>query len=342
VSISRRAFLRGTALTGAAASVVTAKAASAREPEAKAAPENALGMLFDSTLCVGCKACMVACRQANGTHPEITTKDPLWDAPLDLSANTLTVIKAWSSGAAEHKDDEADGYAFVKKSCLHCVEPACVSVCPVSAMTKDPKTGVVHHNPKACIGCRYCVAACPFGVPRFDFDKSIARLNKCELCESRRAEGKITACADVCPTGATLFGTVSELAAEADRRHRLKPGEPALYPRRTVNSGDVHEKPAPHYQPRTYGAREVGGTQVQLLSAVSYNKLGYPTLPDKPFVETSEEIQHSLYKGMIAPAVLFGVLLILVNRAHDHGSHGADGLDAHDLDEEAREGRDQR
>jgi Fe-S-cluster-containing dehydrogenase component len=332
VSISRRAFLQGTALTGAAASVVTAKAASAREPEAKVVPPNAPGMLFDSTLCVGCKACMTACREANGTHAEITTKDALWDAPLDLSANTLTVIKAWSNGAAEHKDQETDGYAFVKKSCLHCLEPACVSVCPVSAMTKDANTGVVHYNPKACIGCRYCVAACPFGVPRFEFDKSIARLNKCQLCESRRAEGKITACAEVCPTGATLFGTLNELAAEADRRHRLKPGELTYYARRTVNSGDVHQKQAPQYQPRTYGVSEVGGTQVRLLSAVSYDKLGYPALPDKPFVETSEEIQHSLYKGMIAPAVLFGILLVLVKRAHDHSSR-----DTHDL-----EGKDER
>jgi Fe-S-cluster-containing dehydrogenase component len=299
-------------------------------------------MLFDSTLCVGCKACMVACRAANGTHPEITTKDPLWDAPLDLSPDTLTVIKAYSEGAAEHKDSEVDGYAFVKKSCLHCVEPACVSVCPVSAMAKDPKTGVVRHNPNACIGCRYCVAACPFGVPQFDYNKSIARLNKCQLCESRRAEGKITACADVCPTGATLFGTVSELAAEADRRHRLKPGERTLYPRRTVNSGDVNEKQAPQYQPRTYGAREVGGTQVQLLSAVSYDKLGYPALPDKPFIETTEKIQHTLYKGMIAPIVLFATVLILASRAHGHGSQGTEGSDAHDLDEESRKGEDRR
>ena len=338
MSISRRRFLRDTALMGAAASVLQdAKAAPAKEPQPKAVPEDAPGMLFDSTLCVGCKACVVACREANGTHPEITTKDALWDAPLDLSANTLTVIKAYSNGAAEHKDNETDGYAFVKKSCLHCLEPSCVSVCPVSAMTKDAKTGVVHYNPKACIGCRYCIAACPFGVPRFEFDKSIARLNKCQLCESRRAEGKITACAEVCPTGATLFGTMSELAAEADRRHRLKPGEVTFYPRGTVNSGDVHEKQAPHYQPRTYGVREVGGTQVRLLSAVSYDKLGYPALPDKAFIATSEEIQHALYRGMIAPALLFGTLLVLVRRAHGHGSH-----DAHDSDKPAGKDGDRR
>jgi Fe-S-cluster-containing dehydrogenase component len=281
-------------------------------------------MLFDSTLCVGCKACMVACREANGTHPEITTKDALWDAPLDLSADTLTVIKGWSDGDATHKDEETNGYAFVKKSCLQCTEPSCVSVCPVSAMTKDPTTGIVHYNASACIGCRYCVAACPFGVPRFEFDKSIARLRKCELCESRRAEGKITACAEVCPTGATLFGTVKELSAEVDRRHHLTPGERTFYPRRTVNSQDVYEKPAPHYQARTYGDKEVGGTQVRLLSAVSFEKLGYPTLPDKPYVAISEKIQHTLYKGMAAPALLFGALLVLIKRAHDHPSDDAD------------------
>jgi Fe-S-cluster-containing dehydrogenase component len=313
MSLTRRNFLTRTAIGGAACAASTAASAEAREE--KTLPPKALGLLFDSTLCVGCKACVVACREANGTHPEFNTEDKLWDTPLDLDADTLTVIKAYREGTGVTKDQERDGYAFMKKSCLQCIDPSCVSVCPVKAMTKNPETGIVSYNPDNCIGCRYCVAACPFGVPRFEYDKTFARLRKCELCKPRLAEGKIAACAEVCPTGATLFGPVTVLRAEAERRHKMTPGERAFFPRKTADSTDVHEKPAPHYVAETYGLTEVGGTQMQLLSGVRFEKLGMPVLPKKSFVATSETIQHTLYKGMIAPAVLFGCLLVLVRRA---------------------------
>jgi Fe-S-cluster-containing dehydrogenase component len=319
MNLTRRGFLRGTAVSGAAAVCVgAAPVASAEVREEKILPPQAVGLLFDSTLCVGCKACVVACREANETHPEFHTEDKLWDTPLDLSADTLTVIKAYSDGSGTHKDQEKDGYAFIKKSCLHCIDPSCVSVCPVSAMTKNAETGVVSYNPGNCIGCRYCVAACPFGAPRFEYDKTFARLRKCELCKQRQAAGSIPACADICPAGATLFGPVTELRAEAERRHRMKAGDREFFPRKTVRSTDTYEKPAPRYVEETYGLEEVGGTQVAYLSGVSFQKLGLPKLPNKSFVSTSEKIQHTIYKGMIAPAVLFGSLLFLVRRATKH------------------------
>jgi Fe-S-cluster-containing dehydrogenase component len=228
------------------------------------------------------------------------------------------VIKAYSEGSAENKDQEKDGFAFIKKSCLHCVDPSCVSVCPVSAMTKDPVTGIVSYNPSNCIGCRYCVEACPFGVPRFEYNKTIARLRKCELCKQRQAAGKIPACAEVCPTGATLFGSETALRAEAERRHGLTPGEQAFFPRKTVGSTDTQEKKAPRYNGETYGLKEVGGTQVCYLAGVPFEKLGLPVLPEKSFVSTSEKIQHTLYKGMIAPALLFSSLLFVVRRHANH------------------------
>lgn len=314
MALSRRNFLKATAL----GSALTAALPAAAEEQEKPLPGKAVGLLFDSTLCVGCKACVGACRSANGTHPEFGTPDKLWDAPPDLTPNTLTVIKAYTEGAAEHKDQEQDGYAFIKRSCLHCVNPSCVSVCPVKAMIKDPESGIVNYNPDRCIGCRYCVAACPFSVPRFEFNKAIPRLYKCELCKQRQAKGEIPACAEVCPTGATLFGPVEKLQTEADRRHALTPGATTFYPRQRIESKDMTEKLAPHYQPTTYGESEVGGTQVRFLSGVPFEKMGYPTLPKKPFVDTSEGIQHTLYKGMAAPAAVFAGLLFVASRTARH------------------------
>jgi len=117
---------------------------------------------------------------------------------------------------------------------------------------------------------------------------------------------------------------VKELSAEAARRHQLTPGERTVFPRKTLEANDVHEKPAPHYVKETYGSTQVGGTQVQLLSGVPFDKLGYPDLPEKSFVSTSESIQHTIYKGMIAPAVLFGCFLLRTRRSAKHDENDDD------------------
>jgi ferredoxin len=102
------------------------------------APAEALGLLYDATLCIGCKACVAACKRANDNPPEFSTADKLWDTPLDTSGYTFNIIKMYRSGTMTTKDDETNGYAFMKTSCMHCADPSCVSACPVTAMTKDP------------------------------------------------------------------------------------------------------------------------------------------------------------------------------------------------------------
>ncbi len=321
---SRRNFLKGAAATGAAAAAAaTVTVAPAEARENKTMPPKAVGLLYDSTLCIGCKACVVACREANDMPPEVQTADKLWDTPLDLSGHTLNVIKLYAEGTAMHKDQVKDGFAFVKKSCMHCVDPSCVSVCPVSAMRKDPETGIVSHHPEACIGCRYCVASCPFGVPHFQYDTPTPRIEKCQMCRHRQAVGQIPACAEVCPTGATLFGPVAGLKAEAERRHALPPGQSATFPRKTVDDlADGHTKAVGHYLPATYGEHEMGGTQMMLLSGVPFDKLGYPALSETSNASVSESLQHGIYKNMAAPvAVLAG----LMYAAHKHTKH--DGRD---------------
>jgi len=312
--MDRRNFFKA---AGAAAAAATATAPGPAAARGNATlPPDAVGLLFDSTLCVGCKACVGACKEANGMPPEVSTQDALWDTPLDISGKTLTVIKVYTNGKPEQKDRAENGYAFVKKSCLHCVDPSCVSACPVKAMKKDDKTGVVSHDKNACIGCRYCVAACPFGVPRFTYDKAIAQINKCQLCQHRWADGKYSACAEVCPTGATLFGKVADLKQEIQRRKALEPGTATTYPRGRLGGEDQsYPGVAAKYVDHVYGETELGGTQMLMLAGVPFDKLGYPTLPATSFASQSETLQHTLYGGLVLPIVFLGGLTWAAKRS---------------------------
>ena len=153
-------------------------------------------MCHDQRPRVGCKACQSACKTANQLPLEDNIGERLWDSPLDLSGYTYTVIKLYAHGTMEHKDQAENGFAHLKRQCLHCVDPSCVSACPVQAMRKDPQVGVVSYDADACIGCRYCVAACPFGVPQFQYDTPVPQIAKCQLCRLRMVEGKYAACAE--------------------------------------------------------------------------------------------------------------------------------------------------
>ncbi|MFO0600306.1 MAG: hydrogenase 2 operon protein HybA [Myxococcaceae bacterium] len=320
MTIDRRKFLRLAGSTVVAATATTAATAEARP--AKPMPEDALGLLFDGTLCIGCRACMPACKEANGMPAERTPLkvgsdqvNTLWDAPVDISGKTLNVIKAYVNGTGEKKDREIDGFAFTKKSCLHCIDPSCVSACPVSAMTKDPVNGIVGYSVDACIGCRYCVAACPFGVPRFTFDSATPKISKCQLCKHRFSDGKYAACAEVCPTGATLFGKVNDLRLEIARRRSLAPGTRTRFPRGRLGGEDhSYEGVVGSYVDHVYGEKEIGGTQVMHLSGVPFALLDKPELPDIAPARESETIQHGIYAGLVAPLGFLGVLVAAARR----------------------------
>jgi len=285
----RRRVLHVLAGSGAAA-VGGAVPAAARE--AKLVPPEALGMLYDTTLCVGCKACVVACREANDLEPHLDPEG-LYHAPPDLNSRTKNVIKLYSEGERR---------SYMKAQCMHCVDPACAGACMLGSLSKDPVTGVVGYDPQYCVGCRYCMMSCPFNVAKFEFDKALPKIVKCELCRhrfpqdgamtqvnglSRFAKGQGPACCEVCPRGAVVYGKRAELLTEAKRRIAETPGR---------------------YQPKVYGETDGGGTQVLYLSHVPFEKLGLPQLGEQGVPHVADSIQQGIYKGFVAPVALYAAL----------------------------------
>ena len=195
------------------------------------------GILYDSTLCIGCKACEQACAERN----KLPYDDKI-AAEQVQSAHKFTVVMS--------KDDK-----FMRRLCMHCEDPTCASVCPVAALRKT-KEGPVIYEESRCMGCRYCMAACPFGVPKYEWAKALPAVRKCDMCADRVKAGKMTACAEACPTGATTFGDRDELVDEARKRQRDNPGK---------------------YVNHIYGLNEVGGTSVLMLSAVPFEEFGFRT-----------------------------------------------------------------
>jgi len=293
VNPGRRRALRVLAGTGAATAAAASPASAARATGV--VPPEAVGMLYDTTRCIGCKACVSACLRANDLEPD-RSPDGLHQAPLDLNSRTKNVIKLY-------KDEQQTSY--FKMQCMHCVDPACASACMLGSLHKDETTGIVSYDPSYCVGCRYCQMACPFGVTKFEFEKAAPKIVKCEMCRHLLAQGKIPACCDVCPREAVIYGKRADLLAEAKRR--------------------LDENPDA-YVPKVYGETEAGGTQVLYLSHVEFEKLGLPSYGAEGVPHVAYSVQEGIYKGFIAPVALYGALglVMLRNRKKQGGSGEGD------------------
>lgn len=323
MKIKRRDFLKLSA-GGSLLMATLGPTAALSSTEKKALPPDAVGILYDSTLCVGCQACMTACKQANKMPLETEDSYRRWDNPQDLSSKTLNIIKRYQDGSEAVKDQEQDGYAFIKRQCMHCLDPSCVSACPVSALRKDTKNGIVSYNKDACIGCRYCQIACPFNIPKFQWESTTPEIVKCQLCNHLIKEGKYAACCSACPTGASLYGPMEDLIAEAKRRLRLESGVYADFPLNRIGpngSNRTTSHKVGQYVQHIYGENEVGGTQNLMLAGVSFTKLGLPELPNEAFVRLADGIQYAIYKGMAYPLALLGALIYMIRKGENNGDH---------------------
>lgn len=182
-----------------------------------------VGILFDSTMCIGCGACSAACKEMHDLPGE--------ENPPDLDGDTFTVV------------GEKDG-VYYRNFCHHCVEPACVSACLVGALYKT-KHGPVLYDASKCIGCRYCFIACPYDIPRYQWEKTSPLVRKCDFCAHLLKDDGIPACAEICPTGATAFGEREDLLRQAHERIKSDPGL---------------------YHDRVFGEREAGGACVLVIA----------------------------------------------------------------------------
>ncbi len=262
-AISRRNFLIGSAAAiGGTALLGSYKDASASK-EFAGWPDR-FGCLTDLTACVGCRSCEKACNEANNL--------PKPDVPFDEgsvfkekrrpTAQAYTVVN-------QYKNPKDEGKPIYRKiQCNHCNEPACASACPIHAYTKTPE-GAVLYDPEKCFGCRYCMIACPFYVPAYDYESAFEpKIVKCVMCHDRIKTGGMPACAEACPAGAVTFGKRNDLIKIARKK--------------------IMENPD-RYIDHIYGEHEAGGTSWMYISGVPFEQLDFPAnLPKKPLIEETK------------------------------------------------------
>ncbi len=277
--------LAGTALTGGA------RAAAAAEPGAAPGTGDPVAVLVDTTKCIGCRMCEFACASANGLpEPDAAT------APTperDTSTTQWTVVRGYAVG---------DRTITVKRQCMHCLQPACESACVTKAMEKTPDGPVTWTGGK-CMGCRYCMIACPFDVPKFEYHSAVPRIQKCQMCAARVAAGQQPACAANCPVQALLFGRRENLLEEARRRIYTSPGR---------------------YVSHIYGEHEAGGTAWLYLSAVPFEQIGFRTdLATVGYPTFEREFLYAVPQvDILLPLLLLGLARATAKRSDDDAGGG--------------------
>lgn len=278
---SRRDFLKSTALIGAGVSGLTSTAKAGSD---NILSEDRMGVLVDTTVCVGCRNCEWACKAAHNL-PAGKLKDYENRKALETKrrpdTTALTVVNEYAHGKNSSLSID------VKVQCMHCDHPACVSACIVGAFSKQ-ENGTVTWDTDMCIGCRYCMAACPFQVPAFEYDKAINPLiMKCDFCYDKTKEGKLPACLSICPVEALTYGTRKELVMIAHNRIKRNPD-------RYVN--------------HVFGETEVGGTSWIYLASKDFAELDFPKLGKSPAPGVSESIQHGIFAYFVPPVSLYALL----------------------------------
>ncbi len=279
---SRRDFLK-------TSGVIVGGAAGFSQDKLNAAPQNILsddrmGVLVDTTECIGCRRCEYACKVAHDMPTEPVNSYDNRDVFSQMRRPDHTAVTIINEYKIELPSEDS---ATVKIQGMHCDHPACVSACIVGAFSKEENGSVVWDSDK-CIGCRYCMIACPFQIPAFEFEKAIQpRIMKCDFCIDRTIEGKVPACVEICPVEALTYGKRFELLKVAH---------------------DRIEKNPERYVNHILGEKEVGGTSWLYMASQEFDELDFPKLSNDPAPGASEALQHGIFKYFIPPVSLFALL----------------------------------
>jgi len=308
LNFTRRRFMN-TALAiggalGAASLASKAKTADAREFEGSA---DRYGVLYDLTACVGCRSCEKACNEEN----ELPAPQAPFDDRSVFNETRRPTVEAYTVVNRFPNPKDPDKPLYRKIQCNHCNEPACASACPIHAYTKTPE-GPVTYDVNLCFGCRYCMIACPYYVPAYDYNSALEpRISKCTMCDHRVKQGRPTACSEACPTGALTFGKRCDLIKLARERIRKDPDK---------------------YVDHIFGETEAGGSSWLYISGVPFEHYGFPTNIQKaPMLENTKGFLASVPLVFTIWPALFGMLY----SATQHRSGSKDDAD-HEKTEEKK------
>lgn len=286
LELTRRELLR---LFGAAAATLALGGPKTLLRGEVSTSPDPVGLLIDTTRCVGCQSCQRACCRVNNLVPQtpVDIAEPPSPSKEWLSAKVWTVV---DYRVVKTPKAGQQTWRTVKRQCMHCLEPACASVCPVGAMYKT-REGPVIYRSERCIGCRYCMIACPFDVPKFDWESGLPVIGKCHLCAPRLAAGLKPACVEACPTGALKFGRRADLIREAKARIKAMPGR---------------------YVDHIYGEHEVGGTSMLYLADVPFDELGFRTdLGSHPLPDLTWQVMSKIPLIVVGLATVLGGISML-------------------------------
>ena len=299
MNVDRRTFLNRAVSATAGVSALAGLAGEPLEasPREGAGGDEAAACLVDTTRCIGCRKCEEACFKANRLPEPEASFDAKWvfRRKRRPDGNRFTVVNAHLGHPSEDQPDRSRTY--VKTQCMHCLDPACVSACIVGALSKSAH-GPVVYDPGRCIGCRYCMVACPFEIPAYEYHEAVTpRVRKCTFCADEAGKAN-PACAAACPVEAIVFGTRGNLLELAHDRIRRRPDR---------------------YQDHLYGEHEAGGTSWMYLTGRPTGEIDLKPLPRKAPPRLTESIQHGIFRYGLAPFLVYGGLAALMWRTNRKG-----------------------
>jgi len=287
----RRKFLK---ISTAATAALIPGMASATKDHCEEDFDNAFGVLADTTVCIGCRNCELACNQENKLPEQPSgyfSDKSVFDSRRRPTIESLTVVNS------PLESNSSDQQSFGKIQCMHCNHPACVSACIVGAMTKC-RHGVVTYDAWKCIGCRYCMVACPFQIPAYEYEEPLhPRVMKCTFCYDRIHDDKKPACVESCPVEALTFGKRGDLIKLAHLKIKSNPD---------------------NYFDHVYGEKEIGGTSWMYLASNEFINFDLPKLKEEKIPELTETIQHGVFKSFLPPLALYGFLGLIMHSIREN------------------------